>query len=109
MLEEKLESSSSTCISDSECSGAPQCDDGGCYCKLPMGVCDSNDLDEGETGYCVKQRFGCNRSLKPVLGCDGRYYGNPSCAQAAAVNIMCDIRSDPDCVVPVPSESEWSY
>ena len=102
MLEQQLENSSSTsCTFDEECSDLPQCDNGyggnQCYCQLPMGVCDGQFLTEQQTGHCVKQRFGCNRSLKPVVGCDGKYYGNPSCAQAAAVNVLCDIRADPDC------------
>lgn len=108
-LEEQLESSSATCITDDECSGLPQCDNGygnGCFCQLPMGVCDGDFLADGETGYCVKPHLGCNRSHKPVLGCDRKYYGNPSCAEAAATNVLCDIRADPDCTVPVSADDD---
>ena len=102
-LEEQLKSGSATCATDDECSGLPHCDNGygnECYCELPMGVCDGEFLAENDTGRCVKPHLGCNRSLKPVLGCDGKYYGNPSCAQAAAVNVLCDMRADPDCKIP---------
>mmetsp|Transcript_4340 Transcript_4340/g.6499 ORF Transcript_4340/g.6499 Transcript_4340/m.6499 type:complete len:160 (-) Transcript_4340:107-586(-) len=109
MLEEQLETGSATCISDDECSGLPQCADNGygneCYCQLPMGVCDGDFLVESETGHCVKPHLGCNRSYRPVLGCDGQHYGNPSCAQAAAVNVLCDLRADPDCSIPVPADA----
>lgn len=108
-LEEQLESSSATCTSDDECSGLPECDNGygnGCYCQLPMGVCDGDDLADGETGHCVKPHLGCNRSHKPVIGCDGNYYGNPSCAEAAGTNVMCDVRGDSDCTVPLPADAD---
>lgn len=111
MLEQQLENSSSTsCTFDDGCSDLPQCDNGygnQCYCQLPMGVCDGQFLTERQSGHCVRPRFGCNRSLKPVMGCDGKYYGNPSCAAAAAVNILCDIRADPDCTAPtVPDDAD---
>ena len=107
MLEAQLEESgSSACTSHDECSGLPACDGNVCYCQLPMGVCNGDFLAESESGHCVKKRFGCDRSHKPVLGCDQKYYGNPSCAQAAAVNVLCDIRTDPDCSVPVPADAD---
>ncbi|KAL7494998.1 hypothetical protein ACHAWT_003587 [Skeletonema menzelii] len=109
MLEEQLESKSATCTSDDECSGLPHCDNGygnECYCELPMGVCDGDFLAESETGHCVKPRLGCTKSLIPVLGCDGKYYGNPSCAQAVAVNVLCDMRADPDCTIPDPADAD---
>ncbi len=115
MLEEQLDASSSgassatSCTFDDECIVLSQCNNGfgnECYCQLPMGVCDGQLLRERETGHCVRPHLGCNRSLKPVMGCDGNYYGNPSCAQAAAVNVLCDIRADPDCTIPVPDEAD---
>lgn len=108
-LEEQLKSGSATCTTDDECSGLPHCDNGygnECYCELPMGICDGDCLAASETGHCVKPHLGCNKSLKPVLGCDGKYYGNPSCAQAAAVNVLCDMRADPDCKIPETADAD---
>ncbi|KAK1733883.1 hypothetical protein QTG54_015410 [Skeletonema marinoi] len=70
-----------------------------------MGVYDGDFLAESETGHCVKPHLGCNRSFKPVLGYDGQHYGNPFCAQAAAVNVLCDLRADP-CSIPVPVDAD---
>lgn len=94
VLYEELESTTGfdACTVDEDCVG-PQCDEMGCYCKLPVGYCDGDDLPGDDTGTCVHRRNGCNRMHKPVIGCNGMQYGNEDCAHAAAVNVLCDIRS----------------
>jgi len=40
------------------------------YCRVPVGVCTGK-------GVCVKKPQVCDKSSKPVCGCDGKTYGNP--------------------------------
>ena len=94
VLFEQLESTGfDACTADDDCTGLPQCHEMACYCKLPSGGCDGDNLPDGQTGKCVHARTGCNKMWMPVIGCNGVQYPNEDCAHSASVNVLCDVRS----------------
>ena len=42
---------------------------GGHYCRVPVGTCTGK-------GVCIKKPVVCDKSSKPVCGCDSKTYGN---------------------------------
>jgi hypothetical protein len=59
---------------------------GGCaaddYCWFKVGQCGA-----GSGGQCTPRPAGCDASVEPVCGCDGKTYGNACEAARAGVNV----------------------
>lgn len=89
VLYEELESTTGfdACTVDEDCTG-PQCDEMGCYCKLPPGYCDGDDLPDGDIGTCVHRRNGCNKMYKPVVGCNGVQWKRRLCSRCCSQRVM---------------------
>ncbi len=51
------------------------------YCKLPIGVCAGK-------GVCVNKPNICDKSLKPVCGCDKKTYGNMCMLEMAGFSLL---------------------
>ena len=59
----------------------------GQYCSLsPIGTCPDPAVEQ--QGACVPVSARCNRSWKPVCGCDGVTYPNPSCSKGVNIAQM---------------------